>query len=109
MTETTLLEHSIADVLKAIEAATDLAASKRTHCSSSLRQICAYLNRPAEIVPARWSGIKKTVYELHAARVAQTPRRSPTTNQTFAPHCCGSRRRRTCRSRGCRLCRLGRP
>ena len=38
MNETTLLEHSIADVLKAIEAATDLAASKRTHWSCSLRQ-----------------------------------------------------------------------
>ena len=69
MTETTLLEPSIADVLKAIEAATDLPASKRTHWSCSLRQICTYLNRPPEIVPARWSGIKNAVYELHAARV----------------------------------------
>ena len=43
MTETTLLEPSIADVLKAIEAATDLPASKRNHWSCSLRQICTYL------------------------------------------------------------------
>jgi integrase len=70
MTETTtLLEPSIADVLKAIETATDLPASKRTHWSCSLRQICIYLNRPPEILPARWSGIKNAVYELHAARV----------------------------------------
>jgi hypothetical protein len=69
MTEMTLLEPSIADALKAIETATDLPASKRTHWSCSLRQICVYLNRPPEIVPARWSGIKNAIYELHAARV----------------------------------------
>ena len=69
MTEKTLLEPSIAGVLKAIETATDLPASKKTHWSCSLRQICVYLNRPLEIVPARWSGIKNAVYELHAARV----------------------------------------
>lgn len=69
MTEKTLLEPSIADALKAIETAADLPASKKTHWSCSLRQICTYLNRPPEIIPARWSGIKNAVYELHAARV----------------------------------------
>jgi hypothetical protein len=69
MSETTLLEPSIADALKAIEMAADLPASRKTHWCCSLRQICAYLNRPLEIVPARWSGIKNAVYELHAARV----------------------------------------
>ena len=74
MTETTLLEPSIADMLKAIDTATALPASKKTHWSCSLRQICAYLNRPPEIVPARWSGIKNAIYELHAARVGANPK-----------------------------------
>ena len=74
MTETTLLEPSIADMLKAIDTATALPASKKTHWSCSLRQICAYLNRPPEIVPARWSGIKNAIYEFHAARVGANPK-----------------------------------
>jgi integrase len=63
------LEPSIVDALKAIETATELPASKRTHWSCSLRQVCLYLNRPPEIVPARWSAIKNAVHILHAARV----------------------------------------
>ena len=52
----------------------DLPASKKTHWSCSLRQICVYLNRPADIVKARWSGIKNAVYELHAARLGANPK-----------------------------------
>jgi integrase len=74
MTETTLLEPSIADALKAIETAADLSPSKKIHWSCSLCQICVYLNRPQEIVPARWSGIKNAVYELHAARLGANPK-----------------------------------
>jgi integrase len=74
MTKTTLLEPSIADALTTIETATDLSASKKTHLSCSLRQICTYLNRPADVVPARWSGIKNAVYELHAARLGANPK-----------------------------------
>jgi len=74
MTETTLLEPSIADALKAIETATELPASKKTHWACSVRQICTYLNRPPEIIPARWSGIKNAVYELHAARIGANPK-----------------------------------
>ena len=40
MTETKLLETSMADVLRAIEAATDLSPSQKTHWSCSVRQIC---------------------------------------------------------------------
>jgi hypothetical protein len=74
MNETTLQEPSIADVLEAIETATDLPASKKTHWSCSLRQICVYLNRPPDIVKARWSGIKNAVYQLHAARLGANPK-----------------------------------
>jgi hypothetical protein len=51
MTEIELVEPSIADVLKAIEAAPDLSASKKTHWSCSLRQTCAGIGRPPESIP----------------------------------------------------------
>jgi hypothetical protein len=74
MNETRLLEPSITDVLAAIDKAMDLPASKKTHWSCSLRQICVYLNRSADIVKARWSGIKNAVYELQAARLGASPK-----------------------------------
>lgn len=69
MTETTLLEPSMTDVLKAIETAADLPAGKRMHWACSVRQICAYLDRPTDIVPARWMAINHAVHDLHPARV----------------------------------------
>jgi hypothetical protein len=42
-----VVEPSIADVLKAIEEAPDLTASKKTHWSCSLRQICIGIGRPS--------------------------------------------------------------
>lgn len=74
MSGTTLLEPSFADALKAIERATDLPASKRTHWACSLRQICCYLNRPIETVPARWNAINNAVHSLHAARAGANPK-----------------------------------
>ena len=74
MTETTLLEPSISDAIKATERATDLTASTRMHWRCSLRQICAYLNRPPETVPARWTAICIEVQNLHHARVGATPK-----------------------------------
>ena len=57
MTKIELLEPSIADVLKAIEAATNLTANKKTHWSCSVRQICIGIGRPPESIPGRWSGV----------------------------------------------------
>jgi integrase len=74
MTEITLLEPSMIDVLRAIETAADLPASKRTHWACSVRQMCAYLDRPTETVPARWSAINRSVHDLHAVRVGASPK-----------------------------------
>ena len=74
MTEIVLLEPSIADVLKAIEAATDLPASKKTHWSCSLRQICIGIGRPPECIPGRWSGVNSAIQQLHHARVGYNPK-----------------------------------
>lgn len=82
MMETTLLEPSIADALIAIEAAIDLPASKRRHWTCSLRQTCTYLNRPIELVPARWTAINYAVRDLHPSRVGASPKLSATTRAT---------------------------
>lgn len=74
MTEITLLEPSIADAIKAIEGATDLPASKRVHWACSLRQICVYLDKPPQTVPARRKAICIEVQSLHHARVGATPK-----------------------------------
>ena len=69
MPEIKLLEPSMADVLKAIEAAPDLSSSKKTHWSCSVRQICIGIGRPPESIPGRWSGVNTAVQQLHHARV----------------------------------------
>ncbi len=74
MTKITLLEPSIADALTAIEGAIDLPASKKTHWSCSLRQICIGIGRPPENIPGRWSGVNSAVQQLHHARVGCNPK-----------------------------------
>ena len=74
MTEITLLEPSMADVLEAIVAADDLNVSKKTHWSCSVRQICTGIGRPAENIPGRWSGVNAAFQDLHHARVGCNPK-----------------------------------
>jgi hypothetical protein len=68
MTEsTTLLEPSMLDVLKAIDAASDLSQTKKTHWSCSVRQICVGIGRPPESIPGRLSGVNAALQRLHHA------------------------------------------
>jgi site-specific recombinase XerD len=69
---TTLLEPSIADVITAIEQAAELADRTRRHWVCSLRQIVKWLDRPAELVAARWTSMRILVGQLHHARVGVT-------------------------------------
>ena len=69
MSEIALLEDSAADVLKAIEADTELSASKKLHWSCSLRQVCIGIGRPPESIPGRFSGVNRAMQTLHHARV----------------------------------------
>ena len=69
MTETGLLEPSFADVAEAIESAADLSARTRSHWLCSLRQIAKALDKPMEIIPARWTATRFAVGRLHHARV----------------------------------------
>jgi hypothetical protein len=74
MTKIKLLEPSVADVLKAIQAAPNLTASKKTHWSCSLRQVCTGIGRPAESIPGRWSGVEVALRQLHHARLGCSPK-----------------------------------
>ena len=74
MTEIKLLEPSMADVLEAIEAASDLSSSKKTHWSCSVRQICIGIGRPPESIPGRWSGVNTAMQQLHHARLGCNPK-----------------------------------
>ena len=74
MNEITLIEPSMADVLKAIEAATDLSPGRKTHWSCSVRQICVGIGRPPESIPGRWSGVNAALQRLHHAHLGCNPK-----------------------------------
>ena len=69
---TTLLEPSFVDAVAAIERAPDLSEQTRRHWVCSLRQIAKWLDRPAAVVPARWTSVRMPVSQLHHARVGVT-------------------------------------
>ena len=69
---TTLLEPSFTDAIRLIEEAPDLADHQRQHWRCSLRRIADGLDRPPELIPARWTSIRMQVAKLHHARMALT-------------------------------------
>jgi integrase len=72
MMPTKLLEPSFWDAIAAIEQAAELSEQTRRHWSCSLRQIGKWLDRPVEVVPARWTAVRLPVGQLHHARVGVT-------------------------------------
>jgi hypothetical protein len=69
---TTLIETSFLDAIRAIEDASDLPDHVRQHWPCSLRQIAKGLDRPPELIPARWTSIRMQVDKLHHARMGLT-------------------------------------
>ena len=69
MDKPTLIEPSFADAIRAIEAATDLSPQKRAQWVSALRQIAKALDKPIEILPARWTAMQLNIKRLHPATV----------------------------------------
>src|SRR5688500_1889123 len=73
MADTTrLLESSFVDAIVAIGQATDLSEQTRRDWFCSRRQIAKWLDRPAEVIPARWTSVRMPVAQLHHARVGVT-------------------------------------
>jgi hypothetical protein len=55
----------------AIEQAAELSEHQR-HWLCSVRQVAKWLDRPAAVIPARWSSVRVSVTQLHHARIGVT-------------------------------------
>ena len=67
-----LVEASVFDVIAAIERDAELPEQTRRHWVCSLRQIAKGLDRPAEVIPARWMPVRLSIAQLHHARIGVT-------------------------------------
>jgi hypothetical protein len=67
MTEVALIETSFADAIGIIAAAAELPEQTRRHWMSSLRQIGKALDKPLEVIPARYSAVGADMAPLHQA------------------------------------------
>ena len=67
MSQDELLEPSFADAIAAIEQASELPPSRRTHWVCSISQIAKALGRPPESIAARWGAVALKVNQLHHA------------------------------------------
>jgi len=68
----TLFEPSFVDLIAAVEHATELSEQCRRHWVCSLRQLAKWLDRPVEVIPARWQAVRFSIGQLHHARVGVT-------------------------------------
>src|SRR6195256_5042324 len=66
MTETpVLIETSFADAIAIIAAAAELPEHTLRHWMTSLRQIAKALDKPLEVIPARYSAVRADLAQLH--------------------------------------------
>jgi hypothetical protein len=68
----TLIETSFADGIAIIDAAAELPEQIRRHWATSLRQIAKALDKPLEVIPARYSAIRNDLVKLHEVPVGLT-------------------------------------
>jgi len=67
-----LIETSFADAITIIAAAGELSEQTRRHWSTSLRQIAKALDKPLEVIPARYSAVRADLGQLHHAPAGVT-------------------------------------
>jgi hypothetical protein len=67
-----LIEHSFADAIAMIAAAEELPEEKRRHWATSLRQVAKALDRPLQVIPARYSAVRADLINLHEVPVGLT-------------------------------------
>jgi hypothetical protein len=67
MTPPALIEPSFADLIAAIEQASDLTDVQKRHWTCSARQIAKAVGRPPESIVARWTSARFTIGRLHHA------------------------------------------
>ncbi len=67
-----LIETSFSDAIDIIAKADELPEQTRRHWMTSLRQIAKALDKPLEVVPARYSAVRADVINLHQVPVGLT-------------------------------------
>jgi hypothetical protein len=60
-----LIETSFADAIEIISNSAELPELKRRHWSTSLRQVGKLLGKPLALIPARYSGVRADLRNLH--------------------------------------------
>src|SRR6266568_3350219 len=68
----TLIEPSFADAIAIIATAGELPEQTRRHWTTSLRQIAKALDKPLEVIPARYSAVRADLAQLHQAPAGLT-------------------------------------
>jgi hypothetical protein len=69
-----LIETSFADAVAIITAAAELPEQTRRHWPTSMRQIAKIMDKPLEVIPARYSAIRADLSQLHHAPAGLTPK-----------------------------------
>jgi hypothetical protein len=67
-----LIETSFAEAIVIIAAAAELPDQTRRHWTTSLRQIAKALDKPLEVIPARYSAVRADLAQLHRAPAGLT-------------------------------------
>ena len=60
-----LIETSFADAIAIIAASQELSEQTRRHWPTSMRQIAKALDKPIEVIPARYSAVRADLAQLH--------------------------------------------
>jgi hypothetical protein len=71
-TPPTLIAMSFADAIEIIAAAIELPEQTRRHWTTSLRMIAKALDKPLEVIPARYSAVRADMAQLHEVPVGWT-------------------------------------
>jgi hypothetical protein len=91
MTETPILiETSFAAGVAIIAAAEELPEQMKRHWTTSLRQIAKALDKPLEVIPARYSAVRADLAQLHHVPAGLTKKTLQNTKAMRRAHCCGS-------------------
>jgi len=72
MTQMTMIEPTFVDAVFAIENASDVPLQTRRQWTCALRQAAKAMDKPIEIIPARWTAVRFPVSALHHARLGLT-------------------------------------
>jgi hypothetical protein len=67
-----LIETSFADAIAIIAASDELSAQRKRHWPTSLRQFAKWVDKPLEVIPARYSAVRADLAQLHQAPAGLT-------------------------------------